>query len=153
VTLSPLAVRLGRSGPRHLRHASLTNGAAAGETPIALMTRAGHANMSTTQTYLHLAGVVFPDEAQRLEDRFGAGLRSRLDLREEVAQVVGDVSVREKEREERIEGPTPQAFETTIGGDLDSTTAAIARSRLELPGASRLEDVRVDDDPFQPSNL
>jgi hypothetical protein len=109
--------------------------------------------MSTTQTYLHVAGVVFPDEAQRLEDRFGAGLRSRLDLREEVAQVVGDVSVRETEREERIEGPTPQAFETTIGGDLDSTTAAIARSRLELPGASRLEDVRVDDDPFQPSNL
>jgi integrase len=54
-----------------LRHASLTNGAAAGETPIALMTRAGHANMSTTQTYLHLAGVVFPDEAQRLEERFG----------------------------------------------------------------------------------
>jgi len=54
-----------------LRHASLTNGAAAGESPIALMTRAGHANMSTTQTYLHLAGVVFPDEARRLEDRFG----------------------------------------------------------------------------------
>jgi integrase len=38
-----------------LRHASLTNGAAVGETPIALMTRAGHANMSTTQTYLRLA--------------------------------------------------------------------------------------------------
>jgi len=55
-----------------LRHASLTNGAAAGETPIALMTRAGHANMSTTQTYLHLAGVVFPDEAKRLEERLGA---------------------------------------------------------------------------------
>jgi hypothetical protein len=29
--------------------------------------------MSTTQTYLHLAGVVFPDAAQRLEDRFGRG--------------------------------------------------------------------------------
>jgi hypothetical protein len=26
--------------------------------------------MSTTQTYLHLAGVVFPDEAKRLEQRF-----------------------------------------------------------------------------------
>ena len=33
------------------------------------MTRAGHANMRTTQTYLHLAGVVFHDEAKRLEER------------------------------------------------------------------------------------
>ena len=64
-----------------LRHASLTNGAAAGETPIALMTRAGHANMSTTQTYLHLAGVVFPDEAQRLEERFGAGVGTEVGTR------------------------------------------------------------------------
>jgi integrase len=53
-----------------LRHASLTNGAAAGESPIALMTRAGHANMSTTKHYLHLAGTVFRDEAERLEHRF-----------------------------------------------------------------------------------
>jgi integrase len=51
-----------------LRHASLTNGAAAGESPIALMTRAGHANMATTRIYLHLAGTVFQEEAQRLED-------------------------------------------------------------------------------------
>jgi hypothetical protein len=41
------------------RHASLTKGAAAGETPIALMARAGHRWMSTTKQYLHLAGVVF----------------------------------------------------------------------------------------------
>jgi integrase len=52
-----------------LRHASLTNGAAAGENPVALMARAGHASMATTKVYLHLAGVVFRDEAQRLEDR------------------------------------------------------------------------------------
>ena len=58
-----------------LRHASLTNGAAAGESPIALMTRAGHSNMATTKRYLHLAGTVFQDEAQRLEDRL---LGSRL---------------------------------------------------------------------------
>lgn len=56
-----------------LRHASLTNGAAAGESPIALMTRAGHTNMSTTKTYLHLAGTVFRDEADRLEDRLLGG--------------------------------------------------------------------------------
>ena len=36
---------------------------------LALMTRAGHANMSTTKTYLHLAGTVFRDEAERLEAR------------------------------------------------------------------------------------
>jgi integrase len=52
-----------------LRHASLTNGAATGETPIALMARAGHRSMSTTNQYLHLAGVVFRDEADALERR------------------------------------------------------------------------------------
>jgi hypothetical protein len=29
--------------------------------------------MSTTKTYLHLAGTVFPDEAARLEDRLLGG--------------------------------------------------------------------------------
>jgi integrase len=52
-----------------LRHTSITNGAAAGESPIALMTRAGHSNMATTRRYLHLAGTVFPDEAVALERR------------------------------------------------------------------------------------
>ena len=51
------------------RHGSLTNGAAAGEAPIALMARAGHRSMSTTSQYLHLAGVVFRDEAAALEER------------------------------------------------------------------------------------
>lgn len=41
----------------------------AGESPIALMTRAGHANMSTTKRYLHLAGQTFPEEAAALERR------------------------------------------------------------------------------------
>lgn len=56
-----------------LRHASLTNGAAANEPPIALMTRAGHRSMATTQQYLHLAGVVFRDEAESLERRLLGG--------------------------------------------------------------------------------
>jgi hypothetical protein len=51
------------------RHTSLTNGAAAGEAPIALMARAGHRSMATTKGYLHLAGVVFRDEADALERR------------------------------------------------------------------------------------
>lgn len=33
------------------------------------MTNAGHADMKTTKTYLHMAGVVFRDEADRLEAR------------------------------------------------------------------------------------
>jgi integrase len=62
-----------------LRHASLTNGAAAGESPIALMTRAGHTNMATTKRYLHLAGTVFREEAERLEERLlGGGLSTQL---------------------------------------------------------------------------
>jgi integrase len=51
------------------RHASLTNGAAGGEKAIALMARAGHRNMATTNQYVHLAGVVFRDEANALEQR------------------------------------------------------------------------------------
>lgn len=52
-----------------LRHTGITNDAAAGANPIALMTKAGHSNMKTTQTYLHVAGVVFRDEAAKLEAR------------------------------------------------------------------------------------
>ena len=51
------------------------NGAAGGETPIALMTRAGHRSMDTTKIYLRLAGVVFRDEANALEEQLlGSGV-------------------------------------------------------------------------------
>lgn len=50
-----------------LRHTAITRDAAAGATPIAVMTKAGHASMTTTKRYLHLAGTVFRDEADRLE--------------------------------------------------------------------------------------
>ena len=33
------------------------------------MTKAGHASVSTTRSYLRLAGTVFPEEAAALEDR------------------------------------------------------------------------------------
>jgi hypothetical protein len=52
-----------------LRHSSLTNGAAAGESPTALMTRAGYSSMAMTKRYLHLAGTVFHHEATALEQR------------------------------------------------------------------------------------
>lgn len=52
-----------------LRHSALTNEAASGSGPIALMSKAGHSDMKTTRIYLHLAGTVFPDEAAALERR------------------------------------------------------------------------------------
>jgi integrase len=54
-----------------LRHTALTNEAAAGSSPIALMAKAGHSDMKTTRIYLHLAGTVFRDEATALERRLG----------------------------------------------------------------------------------
>lgn len=57
-----------------LRHTSLTNEAASGSTPIALMAKAGHTDMKITRRYLHLAGIVFRDEADALEKRLlGSG--------------------------------------------------------------------------------
>ena len=48
---------------------------------IAVMAKAGHASMTTTKRYLHLAGVVFRDEAERLERRLlGAAVESSTDL-------------------------------------------------------------------------
>ncbi|HVD65736.1 MAG TPA: site-specific integrase, partial [Gaiellaceae bacterium] len=52
-----------------LRHTAITNDAASGSSPIAVMAKAGHASMATTKRYLHLAGVVFRDEADALERR------------------------------------------------------------------------------------
>lgn len=52
-----------------LRHTAITNDAATGSSPIAVMTKAGHSNMSTTRRYMHLAGTVFRDEATALESR------------------------------------------------------------------------------------
>jgi integrase len=52
-----------------LRHSAITHDAASGASEIAVMTKAGHRNMATTKTYLHLAGVVFREEAEQLERR------------------------------------------------------------------------------------
>lgn len=51
------------------RHGALTNLAAAGVSPMAIMGIAGHRSMATTRQYVHLAGVVFRDEASLLEQR------------------------------------------------------------------------------------
>jgi hypothetical protein len=57
---------------RQARIASRTwpqTGASAFSSAIAVMTKAGHSDMKTTKNYLHLAGVVFRDEAEALERR------------------------------------------------------------------------------------
>ena len=51
------------------RHTSITNSAAAGLSPAALMSRAGHSNFKTTQLYIDLAGETFRAEAGLLEQR------------------------------------------------------------------------------------
>lgn len=59
-----------RIRPFHdLRHTAITNDAASGSSAIAVMTKAGHASFKTTKQYLHLAGVVFRQEADALEER------------------------------------------------------------------------------------
>jgi integrase len=67
------------------RHTAITNDAASGSSPIAVMTKAGHSDMKTTKRYLHLAGVVFREEAQRLEQRYGLGPASTESSTEPVA--------------------------------------------------------------------
>jgi integrase/recombinase XerD len=51
------------------RHSAITNAAAAGVSPAALQAAAGHADMSTTQRYIDLAGVRFKAEAELAEAR------------------------------------------------------------------------------------
>lgn len=72
-----------RPRPFHdLRHTAITNDAAASKNPIAVMTKAGHADMRTTKQYMHLAGVVFRDEAHALERRLGLTVESSTRLAE-----------------------------------------------------------------------
>ena len=57
-----------------MRHTALTNEAATGKSnPIALKTKAGHRSFATTEQYIKLAGVVFPDQAEALEARLNGG--------------------------------------------------------------------------------
>jgi integrase len=55
------------------RHSSITHQAAAGSSAVAIMASAGHSSMATTKRYLHLAGVVFKEEADALDRRLLGG--------------------------------------------------------------------------------
>jgi len=52
-----------------LRHTSLTHAAAAGNPTIYVQARAGHAQASITERYLHASQTQFPDAARRSEQR------------------------------------------------------------------------------------
>ncbi len=69
-----------------LRHSSITNSAAAGTAPEALMSRAGHSDYATTRRYVDLAGERFRDDADRLEERLWGSSGTK--LRYEVAPVL-----------------------------------------------------------------
>jgi len=51
------------------RHTAITNDAAAGNSGLAVMKRAGHSDFRVTQQYLDLAGVDFAEEAERAAAR------------------------------------------------------------------------------------
>lgn len=61
-----------------MRHTALTNLAATGASPIAVMATAGHRSMQTTKRYLHLAGVTFQNDADALERRLLGQLSTEL---------------------------------------------------------------------------
>jgi integrase/recombinase XerD len=69
-----------------MRHTALTNLAATGASPIAVMATAGHRSMQTTKRYLHLAGVTFRDDADALERRrLSTELSTRLSTSEPIS--------------------------------------------------------------------
>ncbi len=78
----------GRVRIHDLRHAALTNMAAAGASPMAIMGTAGHRSIQTTRQYVHLAGVTFPDDAAALADRL-LGVPSSGTKQPESAQLSG----------------------------------------------------------------
>jgi integrase len=67
-SLAPFDVRAIR--PWHdLRHTALTHDAAAGNPAVYVQARAGHAQATMTERYVHAAQVAFPGAAERAEER------------------------------------------------------------------------------------
>jgi len=72
------------------RHTSITNSAAAGISPAALMARAGHADFATTQLYIDLSGERFRAEANLLEERLWgeSGTKTRYQVPDSLPAVI-----------------------------------------------------------------
>jgi site-specific recombinase XerD len=78
-----------------LRHTSITNDAATGAAPTALISKASHSDMKTTKMYLHLAGVVSRNEAERLEAHlFGVESSTHLSESEGIEHDLNRVTMR-----------------------------------------------------------
>jgi integrase len=58
-----------------LRHTALTHDAAAGNPAVYVQARAGHAQATMTERYVHAAQVAFPGAAERSEERLFSQLR------------------------------------------------------------------------------
>jgi integrase len=67
------------------RHTSITNSAAAGLSPAALMARAGHTDYKTTQGYIDLAGQTFRHEAELAEQRLLGAVQYKKPVQTEAA--------------------------------------------------------------------
>lgn len=65
-----------------LRVTAGTNDVIAGMSPAKLQQKLGHTNFRVTQRYVNLAGVVFADEAEALEQRLLGAVESSTDLSE-----------------------------------------------------------------------
>jgi integrase len=59
-----------------LRHTALTHDAAAGNPAVYVQARAGHAQATMTERYLHAAQVEFPGAVERAEERLFGGMPS-----------------------------------------------------------------------------
>lgn len=120
--------------PHHdMRHTALTNLAATGASPIAVMATAGHRSMSTTNRYRHLAGVVFRNEADALERRL-LGVREGSTGPVEGARTVGsgaagaeDSRCREALADlEAVESSTDLSASHRTSGDLGLSQPRVA---------------------------
>jgi integrase len=59
-----------------LRHTALTHDAAAGNPAVYVQARAGHAQATMTERYVHAAQVAFPGAAERSEERLFSHLEA-----------------------------------------------------------------------------
>ena len=57
-----------------LRHTALTHDAAAGNAAVYVQARAGHAQATMTERYVHAAQVAFPGAAEKAEARLLSGV-------------------------------------------------------------------------------
>lgn len=69
---------------------------------------------------------------------------SRFDPREELPQVCGDITPCQPQREEGPDEPAASP-EVAHRNDFDAASSISGRSRTNLPGASGLEEIRLDD--------